>query len=230
MDIRQQKGEQSLCKTQNMASQRDQQNFQEKLKDFPHFFQLQGCSELKMERKLSILSRLESERTDKSNYVTPAEVTAMNNVTAFILFLTNDKNKAVRETEKVLTSFNNENNIVALANMAVIKWKMGDRAQGEEILQKLNGLRSQANFEERVMDAEAEMGYCYSRLGLPFALRAVSKFEKVVEARPLDYTWKLGLALTLRRLTHINSHNALSSIFKIKAREVDESFRPSGGN
>ncbi|PVD35884.1 hypothetical protein C0Q70_02853 [Pomacea canaliculata] len=148
-----------------------------------------------------ILETLKSERIDDSSYRSPAESTCISNLIAFLLFLANDVDNAVEEINKVLSSPNNDTNIVALANMAVIKWEIGDRMEGETIIERLQELSEQGNFEDKVIDAKAEMAYCYSRMGMSFASRAEDIFEEVVEARPHEYTWKYGLAKILRRFT-----------------------------
>ncbi|XP_025081268.1 uncharacterized protein LOC112556455 [Pomacea canaliculata] len=204
MDAGRQRGGQGLYRAQNEALMKDRQTFREKLQEFPNLFQLKDYSELTMERKQNMLDRLKSEIIDESNYHTPKEVTCISNLIAFLLFLTKDVEKAVEETNKVLTSPDNDTNVVALANMAVMTWERGKRVEGEKMLKKLQELRNLENFQQKVTDAKGEMAYSYSRMGMTFAALAVDTFEEVVQSRPLDYTWKLGLALVLRRFTHIN--------------------------
>ncbi|XP_025081266.1 uncharacterized protein LOC112556454 isoform X1 [Pomacea canaliculata] len=197
-------GERSLYKNQCEELVKDRQIFREKLQEFPHLFKLKDYSDVTLERKQFMVDKLKSERTDDGNYRTPVETICISNLIAFLSFLTKDVETAVDETEKVLATPNNDTNIVALANMAIMKWEMGKRVEGETFVKKLEELRGQRNFEDKVTDAKAEMAYCYSRMGMSFASLAVDIFEEVVTVRPHDYTWKLGLALVLRRFTHTN--------------------------
>ncbi|PVD35886.1 hypothetical protein C0Q70_02855 [Pomacea canaliculata] len=115
-----------------------------------------------------------------------------------------DNNEAIDEADATLNSPNNDTNIVALANMAVMQWKMGDREEAERLVNNLEELRGKADFSDKVLDAKAEMAYFYSRIGMKSSSLAVELFEEVVQERPREYSWKYSLALVLRRFTHIN--------------------------
>lgn len=174
-----------------------------KLKDFPHLFQL-DYSELTHARIKSIHDRLRREQNDPFKS-TAGDIRDLN-FTAFILFLINDIDNAIQLTETVLNTTEG-GNLVALGNMAVMLWLKRNRADGEKYAERLQNLKEtceKSEFEANVARGKAEIAYCYSRMGMAFAARAVDVYEEVVHQIPEEYSWKFGLALVLRRFTHLN--------------------------
>ncbi|PVD35885.1 hypothetical protein C0Q70_02854 [Pomacea canaliculata] len=204
MNRGQEEGALTQCTEENEGMHQERDIFRRKLREFPNLFGIINYSTLTQKRQQTLLEKFSVEKEDGDHHCTEAEKTASSNLIAFLLFLRKDREKAVEEINNVLQSPNNDSNIVALASMAVIKWEMGDRQEGERFVEKLENLRQQENFQEKVVDAKAEIGYCCSRMGMVYAQLAVDMFKEVVKARPCDYTWKLGLAVALRRSLKTN--------------------------
>ncbi|XP_025081283.1 uncharacterized protein LOC112556464 [Pomacea canaliculata] len=203
MERRYETGFSQRFKGRSKAFEEDKKEFLSKLKDFPHLFQL-DYSELTHARIKSIHDRLRREQNDPFKS-TAGDIRDLN-FTAFLLFLINDIDDAIQLTETVLKTTEG-GNLVALGNMAVMLWLKRNRADGEKYAERLQNLKEtceKSEFEANVARGKAEIAYCYSRMGMAFAARAVDVFEEVVHQIPEEYSWKFGLALVLRRFTHLN--------------------------
>ncbi|KAK7492540.1 hypothetical protein BaRGS_00016206 [Batillaria attramentaria] len=179
--------------------------FQLQLRPYPHLFQLEKYKDLTSARLNSIRDKVLGEREQKlpENDYSKMERSRDSNLVAFIHFLLGDTEKALNETENTLRG--DPQNLVTLADKATFMWLTGQIPAAEKELETLTKLRSQeGDFSTKETEAKAEMAYCYSRMGIPYASHAVKLFQEVVRERPEEYDWKLGLAMTLRRFTNSN--------------------------
>ena len=98
-------------------------------------------------------------------------------------------------------------NVVTLANKAIILHKGLQLTDSEEILQKLHEIKTQENFQELVVFAKAEQAFVFTRLGPQYGPQAIALFDEVIPLASnsdVAWLWKFGRTLTRRRLLRVN--------------------------
>ncbi|CAL1531669.1 unnamed protein product, partial [Lymnaea stagnalis] len=140
----------------------------------------------------------------------PEENIVKLNFSTWIEFKTGDYENAKGINERAL-ALSERKNITSLVCHAYILWHDGDEREAEECLKEAEHLRNGSDGEILMSKVEAELAYCFSRLGGPVNLaRAIDLYGRVIERHPEVYLWKFGLGLTHRRATHGNLHLATS--------------------
>ncbi|XP_076470083.1 uncharacterized protein LOC143300359 [Babylonia areolata] len=194
----------SLCDLMEACSlaEREKTKFRAQLADFPHTFQLQDHDERLVPNHLERL-KLGLESALSVGYETNIETARARNMLAYILNQLNRPDDALEELARVLTLKDQHQNLVTLANKAVILYDLMRYSEAEELVQHLTEMKTQEKgFHYLVVLAKAELAFTYTRLGPSFFRSAIAKFEEVLPKarKPEKQLWQFGLALTKRRL------------------------------
>ena len=178
----------------------DQATFEAQLADFPHTFQDQFLKRLLPNKLKQLTSGLESALS--VGHETGLETARARNLLAFVQWHLNRPDEALQQLDHVLGMEDQRNNLVTLANKAVILWRQGCFSDAEDQVKSLRHIQeNDEDFQYLVVKAKAELAFTYTRLGPAFSPSAISAFTQVLkEARePEKWLWKFGLALTRRR-------------------------------
>ncbi|KAK7098512.1 uncharacterized protein [Littorina saxatilis] len=189
----------SFCESRNQT-EREKSRFTSQLKDFPHTFQLQNEDSIGNNQIKRLHSGLKSALD--VGYKTDLETARGRNLLAYLLHRLDRDDEALEELDMVLDIEGQHNNLVTLANKAVILWRQHSLSSADEVVETLQKIQaSDEDFKYLVVKAKAELAFTYTRLGPRFGSQAISLFGEVLpEAKePEKWLWKFGLALTLRR-------------------------------
>ena len=176
------------------------ETFHSQLDEFPHTFQLEHQDDLKADQLKKVRSSLQSALA--VGYRTPLETARARNLLAYIFFRLECPTQALEETRLALDCEEEHQNVVSLANKAVMLWRQGQRIEAENLVQKLHRMKAEvSDFAYLVVKAKAELAFSYTRFDPSFYPLAQKGFVEVVaDARePEKWLWKFGLALTQRR-------------------------------
>lgn len=192
----------SLCALMEEChlQEREKTKFRSQLTEFPHTFQLEGQERLGPAQLKRVKTGLESALS--VGYETRLETARARNLLAYCLFGLNQPQDALQELEKVLKMEDQKQNLVTLANKAVILWDQMHLSEADKLVQSLAEMKKEVGeFHYLVVQAKAELAFTYTRLGPRFFSYAIATFEEVIpEAKnPEKWLWKFGLALTNRR-------------------------------
>ncbi|KAK7474707.1 hypothetical protein BaRGS_00034072 [Batillaria attramentaria] len=180
--------------------QREQDDFQKRLADFPHLFQLE-CQHLICRKTYQRLKNdLEAARKSGAGFKETEKVRSLN-LLAYTLFRLGEKTEALALLDEVLNMEDQHDNIVSLASKASMLWHTPiRRKEANQIVQKLEELRNTDGFHYLQVKAKAEMAADYMRFGHRFTEKAIDLYNKVIpEGRePEVWDWKMGLAKAYR--------------------------------
>nr|KAG5690357.1 hypothetical protein BaRGS_001279 [Batillaria attramentaria] len=174
-------------------------DFQSRLADFPHSFQMSDQEFITENALKSLKNHLEAAL--KAGYKTDTERAQSLNLLAYTLFRLKDRKEALKRVDEVLEMESQRQNIVSLANKAVMLWDIAcRRGEREQIVMQLENLRDEENFKYLKVKAKAEMASSYMRLGPRYKKYAIDLFDEVIpEGRePEVWSWKLALATAHR--------------------------------
>ena len=179
---------------------KEQDEFQAKLADFPHTFQLQKVEQLSNNHMKKLRSGLESALS--VGYKTALETARARNLLAFALWHLDRPEDALQQLDLVLDMEDQRDNLVTLASKAVMLSRRCHLSSADDQLQSLRQIQADSkDFRYLVVKAKAELAFSYTRMGPIFIPDAVTLFLEVIpEARGAEeWLWKFGLALTRRR-------------------------------
>ena len=180
--------------------QQERQRVKEALKTYPHSFQMKDMDIVSNKTFSSLKKHLEAGL--KAGYNTSLEMARVRNLLAFTLFKLEEHNEALEQTEAVLETDEQENNIVSLANKAYILNQLGNIDEADETVAQLKEIEIQdaARFDYLMVLAKGEQAASYMRFGPRFYQHATDTFLEVLpHARePEVWAWKFGLAVTYR--------------------------------
>ena len=184
-----------------------EQEFDAKLADFPHSFQLQRSDTLTTEAIKRIKNHLEAAVASNHRGTTAEEVRTYN-LLAYIRARLGQQKEALGELDKALALEGQKDNIVSLANMAVILWRMKRHGEACDLVQRLHDLRRESErdyFRYLVTKAKAELAASYLHFGYRYTEPAIEAFRDVIpESRePETSMWKFGLAVAYRQSLHL---------------------------
>lgn len=123
------------------------------------------------------------------------------NFISYLFWRLNDREKAVA-TSKLAEELEKEPNLITHCNKIIFNTELEQHYHSKELLDEIQDAIKQKRTQSR---ATAEIGYCFSRLGPQHHDRAVQLFQRAIEdiAPERNILWEFGLALTLRRQSHI---------------------------
>ncbi|KAL8567267.1 hypothetical protein ACOMHN_023310 [Nucella lapillus] len=177
------------------ALQKSTEDFYAQLNDFPHSFQLHKQENLLRDKvnrvKGALLSAL------GVGYDTPLETARASNLLAFLYFWSGEPTEALRQTDLVLKLEGQHQNLVSIANKAVVLWHMEQRSQALEQVTTLKDMKAQlSEFPYLSVKANAELAFSYTRFDRRFYPLAQTQFEEVIPKalEPECWLWKFGLA------------------------------------
>ena len=142
------------------------------------------------------------ESTLSVGYKTDLETARARNLLAFTLWRLDRPDDALQQLDLVLDMDNQRNNLVTLANKAVMLHRQFKFSSADDQVLLLRQLQADPeNFWYLVVKAKAELAFSYTRLGPFFIPNAVALFLEVIPKakEPEVWLWKFGLALTRRR-------------------------------
>ncbi|PVD29646.1 hypothetical protein C0Q70_08901 [Pomacea canaliculata] len=160
----------------------------------------------------------------KVGFKTTLETARATNLLSYCLFCLGNLTEANKQIDKSRALDDQKTNIVSLANKAFILTYMDyyDRAQ-EQIL-VLQELKKQADFPYLVTKAKGELAFSYTRMGPLFYSQATRLFREILpNARGEEqFLWEFGLALTYRRVMHIQNIEVITVIDNQEVRSLGE--------
>ncbi|KAK6177290.1 hypothetical protein SNE40_015417 [Patella caerulea] len=201
----------------------DDQKFEDmkkRLQPFPNYFQLElqtvSCKTWKQ-----VKQKLEEEE-EAHVCQSDMEIRMDKNLKACVYYELGDPEKAGELLVEVLNSSGNKN-INASAMMALIHYKNGMFTESNNIMGQLEALKDSGD-TFLIDEACAEMAYGYSRIDARYYTKAIKLFEYVIKRQPVQheqfvFTWKFGLALTLRRCIRFDLRTLHPNI---NLKETDE--------
>ena len=181
-------------------AEKEQGKFQAQLADFPHTFQLKDLQRLSPNQMKRLKSGLESALS--VGYKTALETARARNLLAFALWHLGRPDDALQQLDLVLDMEDQRDNLVTLANKAVMLSRRCRLSNADDLLQLLRQIQADSkDFRYLVVKAKAELAFSYTRMGPIFIPDAVTSFLEVIpEARGAEeWLWKFGLALARRR-------------------------------
>ena len=179
-------------------------DFYGQLKDYPHSFQMEHQDKLLPNQLKSALEALESAL--RVGFETPMETARARNLLAYLHCRLRRLTEALQQTGLDGDCEGQQQNLVSLANRAVILWRLGQWDQAGEVVRELDDLRKSSQFPYLLVKAEAELAYTYTRFDPSLYRLALNLFGKVVQTgqQPEVWVWNFGLALTRRRLLSLD--------------------------
>ncbi|XP_041361369.1 uncharacterized protein LOC121377448 [Gigantopelta aegis] len=169
---------------------------EERLKEFPHSFQMDLMQLVTNKKRRGILDKLLLERNTDAEIMCPIELNRNDNFASFLLFLLKDYDEASKKNAKVLKR--DPDNIVARANRVRFLYKR-DLYAADENLKKLEEMKKRSSYAWMQAVADAELAFCLASTSPPCYFRAVEIYRSVNDRYPSEYLWKFGEALTIRR-------------------------------
>ncbi|KAK7103998.1 uncharacterized protein [Littorina saxatilis] len=193
-----------------MTAAQQLEAFQAQLDEFPHTFHLQDMDQLRRDK----LERLEIglQSALLVGYKTGLETARGRNFLAYTLHRLGRDEDSLKELDKVLSLVGQQDNLVSLANKAVIMWVCGDRPGAQDIAESLYAIRkTSTDFPYLVTKAQAELAFSYTRLGPDFFPLAIATFSEVIpKAQGSEkWLWQFGLAMTKRRSIRASPESSL---------------------
>ncbi|CAL1526927.1 unnamed protein product, partial [Lymnaea stagnalis] len=133
------------------------------------------------------------------------EVIQKLNFYTWIEYRLDEEQNAEALNDEVL-GLTNWDDMAALGNRVYIMWRKGNEDHADECLEKLRRMRRGKNGDWQVDQAQAQLAYCYERLGgVKDLLQAEDMYTVLVKKHPQEYYWKYLLGLSCRRITHTNA-------------------------
>ncbi|KAK7499574.1 hypothetical protein BaRGS_00009226 [Batillaria attramentaria] len=181
------------------VAEKEWEEFHDKLEDFPHSFQLENQEQLIPDTLKRLKKGIESALS--VGLKTSLETARARNLLAYLLFCLGHPADSLAQTDEALSVDGQQQNIVSLANRAVILWQTGRRDDAGKQVELLQDLKSDKGFSYLHVKARAELAFCYTRMGPRFFSKAIAVFKDVLEQakEPEKWLWTFGLALTKRR-------------------------------
>ena len=184
--------------------EKDWRSFHKTLDHFPHSFQLEDQQQLSVNTCKKVLRTVQADL--QAGLPTPLETARALNLLAYLHFQLGRPRESLEHTEQALQQEGEERNVVSLGNRAAMLWLSGERSRAREQVRDLENLRNDDGFGYLMVRARAELAFSYTRLGGQFAPKAVQISKEVIAdgREPEVWLWKFGLALTERRVAHLN--------------------------
>lgn len=189
----------------------DEDTIKAKLKDVPCSFMIKDVITTKPRKILEQLIRKLQEEHKTNICDLEEEIIRDYNLLSYLFWCTGDKTEAFEYSWKALEKA--DSNATAIVNQIWFYVESHDPYEAQKSWDKFVGLTANPRYDQVVLTAEAEIAYCYTRLGFRQYEKAVTKFTDVLskasQIRDMDqtlvYLWKVGLGLTLRRLSHVGN-------------------------
>ena len=189
----------------------DEDTIKAKLKDIPCSFTIKDVITTKPKKVLEQLIRKLQEEHNTNICDLEEEIIRDYNLLSYLFWCTGDKTKAFEYNWKALEKA--DSNVTAIVNQIWFYVESHDPFEVQNAWEKFLGVKANPGYDQAALTAEAEIAYCYTRLGFIHYEKAVTKFNEVLskasQIRDVDqtlvYLWKVGLGLTLRRLTHVGN-------------------------
>ena len=124
------------------------------------------------------------------------------NFMAYLYWKFDDRPKAFAFVERA-ENLQEGANLITQCNKIIFNKESGEHSRAQKLLQTVkNDILTQ---EKPKIKANAEIAYCYSRLGPKYHGKAVQLFRKAIDDiyPERNIAWEYGLALSLRRQSHI---------------------------
>lgn len=153
-------------------------------------------SKQKMKEKLQQLQKDLDEECDVDE-----EKVRNYNFISYLYWRLGDREEAFAASKRA-EELENEPNLITHCNKVIFNTELEQHYRSKELLDEITDTIKQKSSQFR---ATAEIGYCYSRLGPQHHEKAVQLFQTAIEgiAPERNLLWEFGLALTLRRQSHI---------------------------
>ena len=205
------------------------------LRGIPNCFELRECLVGRAKESIKYVIDGLLREIENKIYELDNEWIRTYNFISFLYWIIGEKNEARANNKKVLEM--DENNVIAIANKIWFCLELEDAYELNIINAKLEKLQRQDDFKIYRIKADAELAYCYTRLGLSLQETARMKFRKVIDeifelkleqviARNLIVLWKYGLGLITRRISKLHCSRSADQVSRCRVRrkEAIESF------
>ena len=188
----------------------DEDIIRKHLKSTPSSFLLRDCLSARSKASVKcIINKLLSE-VNNNVYELVEEQVRTYNLVSFLYWSVGEKADGKLYNDKVLKM--GECNIIAIANLIWFSLEEEDGYELSKSYKRFLDIRKTGQMRYLSLQGEAELAYCYTRLGLKYYETAVKHFNDVLEkvqGETIDKNsimlWKFGLGLSLRRLSRLDS-------------------------
>ena len=198
------------------------------LKKIPNSFLLRECLSTKSKEWVKSTINKSLNEVVHSVYELPDEYVRSYNLISFLYWSLGETAHAKEYNNKVLEM--EHDNVIAIANLIEFSIEEEDAYAIQNWNEKLLDIQKSSFL---LLKGEAEIAYCYTRLGLKYYETAVKSFTDILEksnSEPINKNlimlWKYGIGLTLRRMSHLVSvhSEAQASIRKKRMKDAINVF------
>ena len=198
------------------------------LKKVPNSFLLRECLSTKSKEWVKSTINKSLNEVVHSVYELPEEYVRSYNLISFLYWSLGETAHAKEYNNKVLEM--EHDNVIAIANLIEFSIEEEDAYAIQNWNEKLLDIQKSSFL---LLKGEAEIAYCYTRLGFKYYETAVKKFTDILEksnsepiAKNLVMLWKYGIGLTLRRMSSLVSvqSEAQASIRKKRIKDAINVF------
>ena len=204
----------------------DEELIRADLNKLPSSFNLKGCFAGKSKDSIDvIISRLQSE-IKNGIYELNEEWVRTYNLVSFLYLVIGKTKDAKTYNEKVLEI--EEHNMIASTNLVWYNLELQDAYEVHNAYKHIEELKQSQHFQAYYVKAEAEIAYCFTRLGLRYQETAENKCKDVLaKANVTDVDknsvmlWMYGLGLILKRLSKLASARTESQTISRNKRRKD---------
>ena len=198
------------------------------LKIIPNSFLLRECLSTKSKEWVNSTINKSLNEVDNKVYEFTDEYVRSYNLISFLYWSLGETVHAKEYNNKVLEIENN--NIIAVANLIEFSIEEEDAYAIQIWNEKLLDIKKSSFL---LLKGEAEIAYCYTRLGFKYYETALKKYTDILEksnSEPIDKNlvmlWKYGIGLTLRRMSSLVSvhSEAQASLRKKRIKDAINVF------
>ena len=214
-------------------------NSEEQIKDnlrgIPNCFELRECLVGRAKESIKYIIDGLLREIENKIYELDNEWIRTYNFISFLYWTIGKKDEAIANNKKVLEI--DENNVIAIANKIWFYLELEDAYELNITYAKLEKLQRRDDFQIYRIKADAELAYCYTRLGLSLQETARTKCRKVIDNifelkleqvidRNLIVLWKYGLGLITRRVSKLHCSRSADQVSRCRVRrkEAIEAF------
>ena len=207
-----------------------EEKIKETLQGIPHCFVLRDC--LVGRSKESVKNVIDGllREIDNEIYELDNEWIRTYNFMSFLHWTLGEKDKAIAYNEKVLEL--EGDNVIAIANKSWFCLETEDAYELNITYAKLEKLHGKPDYPVCRVKADAELAYCYTRLGLKQQETARMRFGRVIDEafdlrpdnaidRNLIMLWKYGLGLITRRVSKLHCSRSADQVIRCSQRRKE---------
>ena len=225
----------STSASRQLLNMNNEERIKETLQGVPNCFVLRDCLVGRSKESVKHVIDGQLREIDNKIYELDNEWIRTYNFLSFLYWTLGETDKARAHNEKVLGM--DDNNVIAITNKIWFSLESDDAYELNIINAKLEKLQSKPDYQVYRVKADAELAYCYTRLGLKQQETARMRFRKVIDeacdlkldndiGKNLIMLWKYGLGLITRRVSKLHCSRSADQVIRCSQRrkEAIETF------